>query len=75
MIYLLIVLQKCAKYKWADNIREYLDAANSTKKGAPKSMKDDIFNKIMESIMNAAKEQNVEQNMEVKELELPTITG
>ena len=76
LIVTLHIFQINTKYKWAENIREYLDAANSIKpKKGGGNQKEEIYTKIMENIMTAAKEQNVDQNLEVKELELPTITG
>ena len=63
--------------KWADEIRENLDKASKLRKNDPKSkkMKDEITKKIIASIKQASKENNLDENLEIEELTVPVLTG
>ena len=63
--------------KWADEIRENLNKASKLVKNDPKSkkMKDDITKQIINSIKQASKEANLDDNLEIEELEVPVLTG
>lgn len=62
--------------RWADQVRSYLDTAVSLKTASSpeaKRAQEDILNNIVQSIQLAAKELDIEANLEVKELEVPDI--
>ena len=63
--------------KWADEIRENLNKASKLVKNDPRSkkMKDDITKQIINSIKQASKETNLDDNLEIEELEVPVLTG
>ena len=62
--------------KWADEIRDNLNKASKLQKNDPKSkkMKADITKQIIASIKQASKENNLDENLEIEELQVPVLT-
>jgi len=62
--------------KWADEIRVNLSKAAKLRKNDPGSrkIKDNILKSIINSVKEASKETNLDENIEIDELEVPTLT-
>ena len=62
---------------WANEIRENLNKASKLTKNDPKSkkLKDDISKQIINSIKQASKEANLDENLEIEELKVPVLSG
>eukprot|EP00091_Calanus_sinicus_P001206 TRINITY_DN11181_c0_g1_i2.p2 TRINITY_DN11181_c0_g1~~TRINITY_DN11181_c0_g1_i2.p2 ORF type:complete len:179 (+),score=25.19 TRINITY_DN11181_c0_g1_i2:294-830(+) len=62
--------------KWAEEIRVNLSKASKLRKNDPgnKKIKDDILKNIINSIKQASKETNLDENIEIEELEVPKLT-
>ena len=62
---------------WANEIRENLNKASKLTKNDPKSkkLKDDISKQIINSIKQASKEANLDENLEIEELQVPVLSG
>ena len=63
---------------WAAQVSSYLDTAVSlkvTSSPAAKQAHEQILANIIESIQQAAREMDIEANLEIKELEVPEIKG
>ena len=63
--------------KWANEIRDNLTEASKLRSTDPRSrkLKDDITQKIINSIKQASKETNLDGNLEIEELKVPVLTG
>ena len=63
--------------KWANEIRDNLTEASKLRSTDPRSrkMKDDITQKIINTIKQASKETNLDGNLEIEELKVPVLTG
>ena len=63
--------------RWADEIRNNLNQASKLRKNDPKSkkLKEDITKQIINSIKQASKEANLDENLEIEELQVPVLTG
>lgn len=63
--------------KWANEIRDNLTQAAKLRKNDPRSrkMKDDITLKIINTIKEASRETNLDDNIEIEELKVPVLTG
>ena len=63
--------------KWAEEIRVNLSKASKLRKNDPgnKKIKDDILKNIINSIKQASKETNLDENIEIEELEVPKLKG
>lgn len=63
--------------KWAEDIRQNLTKAIKLKRNTPgsKKIKDDILRNIIQSIRQASEESNLDDNLEIKELEVPKLKG
>ena len=63
--------------KWAEEIRANLSKAAKVRKNDPggKKIKDDILKNIINSVKQASKETNLDENIEIEELEVPTLKG
>ena len=63
--------------KWANEIRDNLTEASKLRSTDPRSrkMKDDITQKIINTIKQASKETILDVNLEVEELKVPVLTG
>ena len=63
--------------KWAEEIRINLSKASKLRKNDPgsKKIKDDILKNIINSIKQASKETNLDENIEIEELEVPKLIG
>jgi len=61
--------------KWAEEIRVNLSKASKLRKNDPGSrkIKDDILKNIINSIKQASKETNLDENIEIDELEVPKL--
>jgi len=61
--------------KWAEEIRINLSKASKLRKNDPgsKKIKDDILKNIINSIKQASKETNLDENIEIEELEVPKL--
>jgi len=62
--------------KWAEEIRENLSKASKLRNNDPGSrkIKDDILKNIINSVKQAGKETNLDENIELEELEVPQLT-
>ena len=63
--------------RWAEDIRQNLTKALKLKRNTPgsKKIKDDILRNIIQSIRQASEESNLDDNLEIKELEVPKLKG
>ena len=63
--------------RWAEDIRQNLTKAMKLKRNTPgsKKIKDDILRNIIQSIRHASEEPNLDDNLEIKELEVPKLKG
>ena len=63
--------------RWAEEIRRNLTEALKLKRNTPgsKKIKDDILRNIIQSIRQASEESNLDDNLEIKELEVPKLKG
>jgi len=61
--------------KWAEEIRANLSKAAKVRKNDPggRKIKDDILKNIINSVKQASKETNLDENIEIEELEVPTL--